>query len=334
MEVGLIEKRVAYRDLSLSVRNRGFALISTLMLLALIVLVVVGMLGMARQETRAAVQVKLRAQAQANARLGLELALARLQEDLGPDKRVAAPASIDDAGPDTLEAEGVAAPWLCGVWDSWRWRIPKRGVPAQGYGDEKVSRFRGWLISDPDAELVKDREFPKTLTFCGETIELVGAGSLRKDVSDDDARRVRAGLVDVTPDDPNAREWGRLAWVPACAPGGCVVAPDEVRPALPQACHDLIGAVEAVDGPDPPPAPQRGPRELPLEPAVDLPVHGSEHPLRQGPAGAPRSCRSRSRGPAAPLSRIHCCTRATACAQEPSPEITWPRKAQKVTSCG
>ena len=183
------------------------------MLVVLVVIALVAMLGVARQETKTATQVRLKAEAQANAKLALEMALAALQEELGPDQRIAATASIHDNDPDTAEADGIAAPWMCGVWDSWRWQIPGRGIGIQDHEAEKVSRFRRWLISDPVPEKAAEIDFPKTLSFSGETVDLVGRGTLGESMEDDDPGRVRAGLVDVTPDDSGAREKGRLAWI-------------------------------------------------------------------------------------------------------------------------
>jgi hypothetical protein len=88
----------------------GFALLVTIVLVAFLVLVLVGLASFTRVETRIASNSTQLAQARSNALFGLNLALGQLQQHAGPDQRVTARADIDPAND--------ANPFWTGVWDA------------------------------------------------------------------------------------------------------------------------------------------------------------------------------------------------------------------------
>ena len=91
----------------------GFALVSTVMVMTLLVLVALGMISLATIETRQSVDGLHQEIARSNARMALMIALGELQKQTGPDQRVTACAAVleDAAGSMTLANRN----WL-GVW--------------------------------------------------------------------------------------------------------------------------------------------------------------------------------------------------------------------------
>ncbi|MFC4991589.1 hypothetical protein [Rubritalea tangerina] len=82
--------------------------------MVLLILLVVGMLGLATSETKVATQEKHRMEARANARMALIIALGELQEAAGKDERVTAESDI---------IEGARQKHTMGVWRSLGCRI-------------------------------------------------------------------------------------------------------------------------------------------------------------------------------------------------------------------
>ena len=127
----------------------AFVLVISLLLMALILLVALGLTGLASIEIRRSAHTVQDAQARANARLALMLAIGQLQRTLGPDQRVSATAEIS--------GKTIAQPHWTGVW---RTTMPD-GKPiltrddlAGGLSDAratgKVSTgdlFMEWLVS-------------------------------------------------------------------------------------------------------------------------------------------------------------------------------------------
>ncbi len=99
-----------------TVQNRGFALISVLLIMSLLSLLAVGMLSLSSVSTRNSSVGLDRMQAEANARLALNIAIDKLQKELGPDQAVSAEASILDTAPATPVADGVLEPRWTGRW--------------------------------------------------------------------------------------------------------------------------------------------------------------------------------------------------------------------------
>lgn len=104
--------------------DRGFALVLTLGLVALLVLLVLALAGLGRVDAQMATTAVHQTQARQNALLGLGVALGRLQELAGPDERVTGMAGIAGI---PAGAANTTRHW-CGVW----------------LGD---GTFGGWLVS-------------------------------------------------------------------------------------------------------------------------------------------------------------------------------------------
>lgn len=90
-------------------RQRGFALLITITLLAFLVLLLVSLASLTRVETQVASNGQRLAGARANALLALNLALGQLQKFAGPDQIVSARADVTSAG-------ALAQPYLTGLW--------------------------------------------------------------------------------------------------------------------------------------------------------------------------------------------------------------------------
>ena len=127
--------------------QQGFALITTVTLLILLSLISVGILSLSATAIRSSDASQAEIEARANARLALNLAIARLQEQLGPDQRINAPADLMEDG----VAPGIEK-WV-GVWDSDR---------ETGEDPE----FRSWLVSG-------SREDTERLNFTQEASDTV-----------------------------------------------------------------------------------------------------------------------------------------------------------------
>lgn len=82
------------RLLSARRRARGFALIVTIVLVAFLVLILVGLATFTRVETQVATNSQTIAQARQNALMALNIAVGQLQKHTGPDQRVTATADL------------------------------------------------------------------------------------------------------------------------------------------------------------------------------------------------------------------------------------------------
>ena len=118
----------------LFLQRQGFSLIATLSLMILLTLVTVGLLTLSTTVIRSSSSSQAEFEARANARMALNLAIARLQEQLGPDQRINVSADLMDD-----EAAAGVEKWV-GVWDSDRVT-----------GEEP--EFRGWLVSGSEEQI-------------------------------------------------------------------------------------------------------------------------------------------------------------------------------------
>lgn len=75
-------------------RRAGFALLVTIVLVAFLVLILVGLASFTRVETQVAANTQAQAQARQNALMALNIAIGQLQKHTGPDQRVTARADI------------------------------------------------------------------------------------------------------------------------------------------------------------------------------------------------------------------------------------------------
>lgn len=151
--------------------EKGFALIASLSIMALLVMLVVGMLTLATTETRSANQDKFVMEARANARMALMIALGELQETVGPDQRITAASSI--------LGDEIGQKHILGVWNSWgagieeATHVTKDNV-SDTYTKGRESRFVKWLIP---GDHFKDFSYPST-NADSDSVVMVGIGSL------------------------------------------------------------------------------------------------------------------------------------------------------------
>lgn len=154
--------------------RRGFALLVTIVLVAFLVLVLVGLASFTRVETQIATNNTRLAQARSNALFGLGLALGQLQRHAGPDQRVTARADIDSAN--------SGNPLWTGVWDA---TPPDAAVPTHAAAPTSPSPLT-WLVSGNETN--------------GVAITPVASPVTSPDESDDTVWLVRRALGHDLPD--------------------------------------------------------------------------------------------------------------------------------------
>ena len=133
----------------------------SLTLMVLLSVLVIGLIGLSTTSLRASGHGEAHATARNHARLGLMLALGQLQSELGPDRRVSAPAAA--VVPSARQAH------LTGAWESWRWDPATSATPDYS---QKSSKFRGWLVSTSDPAAAQDPNFPASAA-AEDSVELV-----------------------------------------------------------------------------------------------------------------------------------------------------------------
>jgi len=176
----------------------GFALISTLVIMSLLIVITLGLLSLSSIETRTSVSLTNIELARANARIALVTAIGQLQSLTGPDTRVTASSRIFDE-------ENVV---VTGVWRSWEGTdhdetgmpiIPaydlkkETGDPAALPEDsDGQGRFLGWLGSTKVDQSVDDlSDFSKTES--DGFIKMLGDGSV---IDEADMVYVKPTMVD------------------------------------------------------------------------------------------------------------------------------------------
>ena len=191
--------------------RRGFALIATLTLMMLLAMLAVGVLAMASSQSRISMQAILQAQARQQALVGLDAAIAQLQIELGPDRRVSANSSILN------NDENAPGGHVLGVWDSWDGPIYgkslSKGSQIQStYTTGRSSMFRRWLISSkkPDETRALGAASRLSGRKPGERICMVGEGTLGTSVSS--SAYVYADMVAMPPLNANDPNTGCFAW--------------------------------------------------------------------------------------------------------------------------
>jgi hypothetical protein len=161
---------------------RGFALVLTLTLLALLVLTVYALGALTRAGTAAAATGAYQVQARQHALLGLGVALGELQRYAGDDAARTGMAGI------TGVPAGASHPtrhW-CGVWDD-------------------VGTFRRWLASGAESETIP--------VFAGtEAVTMVGEGALGADGADKEHVQALPVAVEVLDSHGVTRRQGCYAW--------------------------------------------------------------------------------------------------------------------------
>ncbi len=127
----------------------GFALLVTVVLVAFLVLILVGLATLTRVETQVAGNSQNLAQARQNALFALNVALGQLQQAAGPDQRVTARADILDTGSTALRNEGTGAlrqPLWTGTWIT---RNPGGGANNQLDAGSSPT-LRRWSTDNPN----------------------------------------------------------------------------------------------------------------------------------------------------------------------------------------
>lgn len=191
---------------------QGFAIVTCLVLMSLLVVISTGMLGLAGVSARTAATGAAQAEAQANARMALLIALGNLQEFAGADQRVTA--SADLLGEDnnrhwigvwsTTLHDDPALPMVAGhgqgPGDVPRFVDLRSSDPSLADGAWREEQFRKWLVSGEDPQ-------PAAAGSPDDSIELVGSGTVGGTAPP--AERVRAPYVAIRED---AGGTGGYAW--------------------------------------------------------------------------------------------------------------------------
>ncbi len=168
-------------------RPRGFALVSTLMLMILLGVLAVGMLSLSAVSLRTSSRNDAMTEARANAKIALMIALGELQEEMGSDMRVSAKAAIFDQNPATEVIDGVDQPHWLASYDSWgNWLNAPYDHPTSGsslnirdtYTPRRENMFRRWLLSLPEG-MEKNASAPVNANGWDDSnsVVLVGGGS-------------------------------------------------------------------------------------------------------------------------------------------------------------
>ncbi|MEG0838052.1 MAG: hypothetical protein RSF35_09050, partial [Akkermansia sp.] len=189
--------------------NQGFALIATITLMVLLALLSIGLLTIAASQTRISEKGVFAAEAKSQARLAMEVAIGRLQCELGPDQRISANSGILDSSPDSESIDGVACPYVLGVWDSWDTWMNRKNSSGKKLTDTyergRKELFRRWLISTSDKN--NDSSLTAATDNLGaynakneRKVQLLGTGTLGKNT--DKKQEIYAALVQV--DDANS----------------------------------------------------------------------------------------------------------------------------------
>ena len=185
--------------------QRGFALIAAITLMLLLALISVGIMTLAATVARSSRTARVSEEARAQARLALEIAVGRLQSELGPDQRITAMSSILTNETDEMSQSGVASPYVLGVWNSWSTWLNRANSSGQKiqetYAKGRESMFRRWLISSADEDLLRRWDSVTGANGLGRAakrdkgyVMMVGSGTLGANAMD---KTVYAGLVEI-----------------------------------------------------------------------------------------------------------------------------------------
>ena len=145
-------------------RQSGFALMVALGLMSFALLIILGLTTLIQVNSNITASEKDLNRAKQNALFALNLAIGDLQNEMGPDQRISATASILDKFPETEAIEGVNNPYWTGAWNSndvLAGNLVDQIVSQnRDSSDGKPSHFRRWLISTP---IDKDNISPEDL---------------------------------------------------------------------------------------------------------------------------------------------------------------------------
>jgi hypothetical protein len=174
----------------LSRGNRAFTLVMSVALLFMVALIALALLGLSSIELRRSSQSTDQARAKANARLAMMLAIGNLQKQLGPDQRVSAPASQENAS---------SQPHWTGVWSTvaadgtslWP-RDDANGGLSDLRDPSRLKSVRRWLVSGND---ITTNFTPNTPLDTTNAVTMVDRGTLGSQAAATDL--VKAPLVNL-----------------------------------------------------------------------------------------------------------------------------------------
>jgi len=217
--------------------NKGFALVATISLLAIILLVALAFLQLSTTTTRDSTHSGHMITAQTNARMALIKALGTLQKHMGPDQKISAPASIYDAfahdhtttksffhptsGAISSSGVEIKHPNWVGVFDNDVAADSTAAITPMGATtyfrrySNSTSRFNRWLVSgrmEGASTTSSTNPEYRPAAFLNYTdtdfVTLVGKGTIGQDITDTDHRIVRAPIEMVQSGQTN----GAFAW--------------------------------------------------------------------------------------------------------------------------
>ncbi len=202
------------KTLSYIEKDRGFALIATILLMVLLAIITIGTLSLSVVTLRNSGHESAQAEARANARMALMIAIGELQRHTGSDTRVTASANIVDE----------TYPQVLGVWKSWEGtdhELPVGLIPggrpiAPLYSAKDVTetsggtgRFVDWLVSTSATKnppSIADAPALVETSATAETVPLLADGSLQST----DTRQIH--VVPTELKDENNDPTGKFAW--------------------------------------------------------------------------------------------------------------------------
>lgn len=175
--------------------RRGFALVVTISLMALLTVIALGVLSLSTVQLRNASHDSDMAVARANARMALAMAIGQLQRHTGSDQRITMTADqLNGSGDGSTSAAIAERRHWTGVYKSW----------IEGEEMRPTPEFLSWLVSGEDSVL-ESTESAKAIGSEG-TVELVGAGTLGSSTNG----QVKAPLISMK--SSGGKPTGRLAW--------------------------------------------------------------------------------------------------------------------------
>ncbi len=195
------------RDWSVSFGMRGFALISVIIVMALLTMVAIAFLSLATVQMKSSRSGQYQAEAEANARLALMIAFGELQREMGPDQRVSATSNLSQ-----LDEGGER------YWTAVYRTTQKNGDPffsrddlSGGLRDVRQSEG-GWdeplnyLVSGNEGGLRAHSRIRVSPDSIGEKeiVQVVGRGSTNGDLSE----FVKVPRVGVFEDDTRTGSYG------------------------------------------------------------------------------------------------------------------------------
>lgn len=210
-----------------NIKRRGFALISTIIVMSLLMIVAVASLSISSLETRTSGVISGKLEAQLNARLALIEAISELQSSAGPDQRItitADMAGLEDgselaagSAPENDDSHDGTSKGLSMVQNGtryWTGVYANREIDPEDsiYTKTPTSEHLAWLVSGINPN---PGDAQHSLSATGEpqdvtnTVVLVGEYSVGEATGDNVENFVSAPLVDLS---KNGSVTGRYAW--------------------------------------------------------------------------------------------------------------------------